>query len=173
MSVHYEHRSGQSKKERSYPVPSIFDIIICGFTPSVRMFIGQGLSLEARRAAQAERRSADTAKAPTSVAAAAAAASTAAAAANERASSASPPLFALSPTAEMDSIASLPTTDGIPSVVGAAKPGDDSSVTTADGDKHGNSQKMKDLSTAIIEYGKKMVSVAKMKCNQQEKDCNE
>jgi hypothetical protein len=73
------------------------------------MFIGQGLSLEARRAAQAERRSANTAKAPASVAAAAAAASTAAAAANERASSASPPLFALSPTAEMDSIASLPT----------------------------------------------------------------
>ena len=142
MSVHYEHRSGQSKKECSYPVPSIFDIIICGFTPSVRMFIGQGLSLEARRAAQAERRSANTATAPASVAAAAAAASTtAAAAANERASSASPPLFALSPTAEMDSIASLPTTEGIPSVVGAAKPGDDSSVTTADGDKHGNSQK--------------------------------
>ena len=138
------------------------------------MIIGQGLSLEARRAAQAERRSANTATVPASVAAAAAAASTtAAAAANERASSASPPLFALSPTAEMDSIASLPTTDGIPSVVGAAKPGDDSSVTTADGDKHGNSQKMKDLSTAIIEYGKKMVSVAKMKCNQQEKDCNE
>ena len=38
--------------------------------------------------------------------------------ANERASSASPPLFALSPTAEMDSIASLPTgasADGPPS----------------------------------------------------------
>ena len=45
--------------------------------------------------------------------------------------------------------------DGIPSVVGAAKPGDDSSVTTADGDKHGNSQKMKDLSTTIIDHGKK------------------
>ena len=79
--VHYEHRSGQSKKECSYPVPSIFDIIICGFTPSVRMFIGQGLSLEARRAAQAERRSANTATASASVAAAAAAASTTAAAA--------------------------------------------------------------------------------------------
>jgi hypothetical protein len=87
--VHYKHRSGQSKKECSYPVPSIFDLIICGFTPSVRMFIGQGLSLEARRAAQAERQSANTATAPASVAAAAAAASTtAAAAANERASSA-------------------------------------------------------------------------------------
>jgi hypothetical protein len=60
--------------------------------------------------------------------------------------------------------------DGIPSVVGAAKPGDDSSVTTADG---GNSQKMKDLLTTIIEHGKKMVSVAKMKCNQREKDRNE
>ena len=80
--VHYEHRSGQSKKECSYPVPSIFDIIICGFTPSVRMFIGQGLSLEARRAApQAERRSANTATASASVAAAAAAASITAAAA--------------------------------------------------------------------------------------------
>ena len=135
--VHYEHRSGQSKKECPYPVPSIFDIIICGFTPSVRMFIGQGLSLEARRAAQAERRTANTATAPASVAAAAAAATTTAAAAanerassaaaastsaaavaNERASSASPPLFALFPTAEMESIASLPTgasADGPPS----------------------------------------------------------
>jgi hypothetical protein len=109
MSVHYKNRSGQSKKECSYPVPSIFDIIICGFTPSVRMFIGQDLSLEARRAAQAERRSANTAKATTSVAAAAAAASTVAAAVTERALSASPPFFALSPPAEMDSIASPPT----------------------------------------------------------------
>ena len=67
MSVHSEHRSGQSKKECSYPVPSIFDTIFCGFTPSVRMFIGQGLSLEARRAAQAERRSANTATTPASV----------------------------------------------------------------------------------------------------------
>jgi hypothetical protein len=49
------------------------------------MFIGQGLSLEARRAAQAERRAANTATA---------AASAAAAAAAERASSASPPFFA-------------------------------------------------------------------------------
>jgi hypothetical protein len=63
--------------------------------------------------------------------------------------------------------------DGIPSVVGAAKPGDDSSVTTADGDKHGNTQKMKDLSTTINEHGKRMVSIAKMKCNQREKDRNE
>ncbi len=63
--------------------------------------------------------------------------------------------------------------DGIPSVVGAAKPGDDSSVTTADGDKNSNTQKMKDLSTTIIEHGKKMVSVAQMKCNQREKDRNE
>ena len=112
MSAHYKHRSGQSKKECLYPVPSIFNIINCGFTPSVRMFIGQDLSLEACRAAQAERRSANTAKAPASVAAgAAAAASTAAAAAaaNERAFSASPPFFDLSPTAEMESIASPPT----------------------------------------------------------------
>jgi hypothetical protein len=63
--------------------------------------------------------------------------------------------------------------DGIPSVVGAAKLGGNSSVTTADSDKHGNTQKMKDLLTTIIEHGKKMVSVAKMKCNQQEKDRNE
>ena len=117
--VHYENRSGQSKKECSYPVPYIFDVIICGLTPSVRMFIGQGFSLEARRATQAERQSANTATVPASVAAAAAAASTtAAAAANERASSASPPLFALSPPAKLDSIASLPTgasADGPPS----------------------------------------------------------
>ncbi len=73
------------------------------------MFIGQGLSLEARCAAQAERRAANTTTAAASEAAAAAAASTAAAAATERAKSASPPLFALSPPAKMDSIASPPT----------------------------------------------------------------
>ncbi len=77
-------------------------------TPSVSMFIGQGLTLDARRAAQVERRSANTAKAPAS-AAAAAAASTEAAAATERALSASQPLFALSPPVEMVSIASSPT----------------------------------------------------------------
>jgi len=48
------------------------------------MFIGQGLSLEARRATQAERRSANTTTAPASAAAVAAAASTAAAAATEQ-----------------------------------------------------------------------------------------
>ncbi len=73
------------------------------------MFIGQVLSLEARRAAQAERRSANTATAAASAAAAVVAASTAAAAATKQASSASLPLFALSPPAEMDYIASLPT----------------------------------------------------------------
>jgi hypothetical protein len=73
------------------------------------MFIGQGLSLEARHAAQAERWSANTATAPASAAAAAVVASTAAVAATERASSASPPLFTLSPPAKMDSIASPPT----------------------------------------------------------------
>ena len=36
MSVHYKHRSGQSKKEFLYPVPFIFDIIICGFALSCR-----------------------------------------------------------------------------------------------------------------------------------------
>jgi hypothetical protein len=75
----------------------------------MRMFIGQGLSLEARCAAQAERRAANTATAAASEVAAVAAPSTAAAAATERASSASLPLFALSPPAEMDSIASPPT----------------------------------------------------------------
>ena len=75
-------------------------------TPSVSMFIGQGLSLEARHAAQAERRAANTATAAASEAAAAVANSMAAAAAlTNRASSASRPFFALSPPAEMDSIA--------------------------------------------------------------------
>jgi len=56
------------------------------------MFIGQDISLEVRRAAQAERRAANNVMAaPTSTVAAAA----------ERASSASPPLFALSPPAEL------------------------------------------------------------------------
>ena len=63
------------------------------------MYIGQGVSLEARYAAQAERRAANTAMAQASVLAAAAA---------ERDSSASP--TCLSPTAEMDSIASPPPT---------------------------------------------------------------
>jgi hypothetical protein len=82
-------------------------------TPSVSMFIAQGLSLEARHAAQAERQAANIATAAASEAAAAvansmtaaAADSTAAAAAlTNRASSASRPFFALSPPAEMDSI---------------------------------------------------------------------
>ena len=81
------------------------------------MFIGQGLSLEARHAAQAERRSANTATAPASAAAAAAA---------ERASSASPPFFALSPPAEMDSIASPPTPSSVdgtsPAIAGSLSP---------------------------------------------------
>jgi hypothetical protein len=78
------------------------------------MFIGQGLSLEACHATQAERWAANTATAATSEAAAAAANSMAAAAADstaaaaaltKRASSASWPFFALSPPAKMDSIA--------------------------------------------------------------------
>jgi hypothetical protein len=123
MSVHYEHHSGQSKKECSYPVPSkkqrkIPISINVGYllTPSVSMFI-EGLSLEARHAAQAERRSANTAMAPASAAAAAAA---------ERALSASPPFFALSLPAKMDSIASPPTpasADGpIPAIAGSLAP---------------------------------------------------
>ncbi len=83
-------------------------------TPLVRMFIGQGLSLEACHAAQAERRAANTATAAASEVAAAVANSMAAAVADStaaaaaltnRASSASRPFFALSPPAEMDSIA--------------------------------------------------------------------
>ncbi len=83
-------------------------------TPSVSMFIGQGLSLEARHAAHAERQAANTATAAASEAAAAVANPMAAAAADSmaaaaaltnRASSASRPFFALSPPAEMDSIA--------------------------------------------------------------------
>ncbi len=77
------------------------------------MFIGEGLTLDASRVAQVERRSANTAKAPAFAAAAAAAASTAAAAATERALSASQPLFALSPPAKMDSIASPPSPPSI------------------------------------------------------------
>ena len=80
------------------------------------MFI-EGFSLEACHTAQAERRSANTAMAPTSVAAAVAA---------ERASSASPPFFALSPPNEMDSIASPPTpasADGpTPAIAGSLTP---------------------------------------------------
>jgi hypothetical protein len=106
LSVHYDYRGGQSNFECSYPVPSkkqkihiSINVDYYLLTPSVSMFI-EGLSLEACHAAQAERRSANTATAPASVAAAAAA---------ERALSASPPFFALSPPAEMDSIASPPT----------------------------------------------------------------
>jgi len=81
------------------------------------MFIGQGLSLEAHRAAQAERQAANTAIAQASASAAAAA---------ERASSASPTFFAFSPPAEMDSIASPPTpasADGpTPAIAGSLAP---------------------------------------------------
>ena len=62
--------------------------MICGLfdhpISHLSMFIGQGLTLNARRAAQAERRSANTAKVPASAAAVAAAASTAAAATTEQ-----------------------------------------------------------------------------------------
>jgi len=108
-----------------YPVPSEkqrkethFDKIVDYFllTPSVSMFI-EGLSFDAHHAALAERRSANTATATASAAAAAAA---------ERASSASLPFFALSPPAEMDSIASPPTpasADGpTPAIAGSLAP---------------------------------------------------
>jgi len=64
------------------------------------MYIGQGVSLEARYSAQAERWAANTAMAQASA--------SAAAVADKRASSASSTYF--SPTAEMDSIASPPPT---------------------------------------------------------------
>ncbi len=80
------------------------------------MFI-EGLSLEARHAAQAERWSANIATAPASAAVATAA---------ERASSASPPFFALSPPAKMDSIASPPipaSANGLtPAIAGSLAP---------------------------------------------------
>jgi hypothetical protein len=96
----------KTKKKSTFFIILIVDYFL---TPSASMFIGQGLTLEAHHAAQAERQSANTTKAPASAAAAAAAASTAAAAATEQASSASPTLFTLSPPAEIDSIASPPT----------------------------------------------------------------
>ena len=83
-------------------------------TPSsVSMFI-EGLSLEARYAAQAERRAANTAMAQASASAAAAAES--------------PPFFALSPPTKMDSIVSPPpptpaSADGpTPAIAGSLAP---------------------------------------------------
>ena len=77
--------------------------------------IGQGVSLEARYAAQAERRAANTAMAQASASAAAAA---------KRASSAF--LTCLSPTAEMDSIASPQTSASAngptPAIAGSLAP---------------------------------------------------
>jgi len=65
-------------------------------TPSVSMFIGQGLSLETRCAAQAKRRTANTTTATAAASSAAStAASTAVAVATNRASSVSPSFFAL------------------------------------------------------------------------------
>jgi hypothetical protein len=123
MSVHYEHHSGQSKKNvrTLFPPKNRQKIHISInvdylLTPSVSMFI-EGLSLEARHAAQAERLSANTATASASAAAAGAA---------ERASSVSPPFFALSPPAKMDSIASLPTPasadEPTPAIAGSLAP---------------------------------------------------
>jgi hypothetical protein len=71
--------------------------LIVYLPPSVSVYIGQGLSLEACRAAQAERQAADTATAAPSAVAAAAVASTpaAAAAATKSASSVSSPLITI------------------------------------------------------------------------------
>jgi hypothetical protein len=88
------------------------------------MFIGQDISLEVRRAAQAERRAANNVTA--------APASTVAAAA-ERASSASPPLFALSPPAELLTPTAERTADllGLPMGLSAADPSADVATVTA------------------------------------------
>jgi hypothetical protein len=58
------------------------------------------------------------------------------------------------------------------SIVRAAKLGEDSSVTNAGGgsDKHSSTKKIKELSRTIDEHSKKMVSAAKMKCFQWERD---
>jgi hypothetical protein len=69
--------------------------------------------------------------------------------------------------------------NGIPSVIGHTATGDDSiSVTTgttsntdARLDKS-TAKKFKELSTTIQDHANKMVSAAKMKCVQREKDCN-
>ncbi len=75
MSVHYEHRHRWTEQKNMCTLfpqkkkkKSIVDYLL---TPSASMFIGQGLTLEAGHAAQAERRSANTIKAPASAAAAA------------------------------------------------------------------------------------------------------
>ena len=62
--------------------------------------------------------------------------------------------------------------DGITSIVVAAKSGDNISVTTAGGNKHDKTKQNKELLVTINEHGKKMVFIAKMKCNQWEKDCS-
>jgi len=109
ISVHYKHCSGQSKNmfvpcslQKSEKKSHIFDILIYRMDSphqSACLLI-RVLSLEARRATQAERLTATTATAAASVVAAVAA---------EQASSASPPFFALAPPVEMDYIASQPT----------------------------------------------------------------
>ena len=66
--------------------------------------------------------------------------------------------------------------DGIPSVVRKKRKSDDSSVTTgtggdSDGDNYSSSaKKIAQLSKTINEHGAKMVSVAKMKVDQREKE---
>ena len=93
-------------------IPILITIkLIVYLPPSVSMYIGQGLSLEARRAAQAERRAANTATAAAPAAAAAAAASTpaAAAAATESASSAFSPLIMIMVSTSPPSVLSFLT----------------------------------------------------------------
>ncbi len=105
----------KAKKKCSYPSPRKdphLDNINCGlFAHPINQHVyWSGFDLGASSCPQAESWSANTVKASASAAAAAAAASTAAVAATKRASSASLPLFALSPPAEMDYIASPPIT---------------------------------------------------------------
>jgi hypothetical protein len=122
--VRYEHRSssGQSKKECSYPVPSIFDIIICGSSPHQQSgcLLVRVCPWRPRRA-RSGREAVGQYRHGVRICGSCRSGCicySGCGGANERASSASPPLFALSPTAEIDSIASLPTgasADGPPS----------------------------------------------------------
>jgi hypothetical protein len=70
-------------------------------------------------------------------------------------------------------VAAMNGADGIPSVIGNKRKADESSVTTggeSDSDNHRSSKKIEQLSKTINEHGKKMVSVAKMKVEQRDKE---
>ena len=70
-------------------------------------------------------------------------------------------------------VAAMNGADGIPSDIGNKRKADESSVTTggeSDSDNHRSSKKIEQLSKTINEHGKKMVSVAKMKVEQHDKE---